>query len=132
MRRKRVSRETEGTDPELSAYVDLAVRRAEERYDKRVSTKAWLLPARCSLVMGGEQCKGLPVRIQDGSARRLAGDRFVKHGRQILTLLKRGVEGADGDYGPSSLDLGGRPDVPREANAISILDIIDVHGDTAA
>lgn len=73
-------------------------------------------------------CNFLPVRVENGTARRFAGDGFVKDGRQILALLERSVEGTDGDYGPGGLDLGGGPDVPGEADAIAILDIIDVHG----
>lgn len=70
----------------------------------------------------------LPVRVENGTARRFAGDGFVEDGGQILALLERRVEGTDGNYGPGSLDLGRGPDVPGETNAIAIFDIIDVHG----
>jgi hypothetical protein len=75
-----------------------------------------------------KQASHSPVRVEHGSAGGLAGDGLVEDGGQVLALLERGVEGADGDYGPGCLDLGRGPYVPGEANAIAILDIIDIHG----
>lgn len=72
--------------------------------------------------------RDLPVGVEYSSAGRFAGDGFIEDRRQILALLERCVKGADGDYGPGSFDLGRGPDIPGEADAISVLDIIDVHG----
>lgn len=70
----------------------------------------------------------LPVRVEDSSTRRLASDGLVKNRREILTLLERGVKSGNGNYSPGGLYLGRGPNVPGEADAIAILDIIDVHG----
>ena len=93
---------------------------------KRVCQYAVRVISTCS---ENDGVSNLPVRVEDCTAGRFAGDGFVEDGRKIFALLERGVEGADGDYGPGSLDLGRRPDVPGKANAIAIFDIIDVHGD---
>ncbi|RKO83088.1 hypothetical protein BDK51DRAFT_47688, partial [Blyttiomyces helicus] len=62
-----------------------------------------------------------PKGVEDRPARHLASDGLVSECRDALALLERGVEGADGDDHAGGLESRGRPDVPREANAIAIL-----------
>lgn len=41
--------------------------------------------------------EGSPVGIEDGTARRLAGDGLVENSREVIPSLERGVESRDRD-----------------------------------
>lgn len=85
-----------------------------------------LLPPLASASVPPARIIDSPVRVQHRPARRFTSDGLIKDGGQVLTLLERGVERADGHDGASSFDTGRRPYVPRETHAIPVLYVVHV------
>lgn len=77
----------------------------------------------------------LPQRVEHGSAGcTTAQNRFVLDGRQVGPLLQRGEQGRHRDHHAGCLQSAGRPHVPTEAHAITLLVLSNVlwegcHGD---
>ena len=74
---------TEGADPELSSNVDLAV--SEEVLS---SERGFVNTLRAIEILS----KCIPVGVENGTARRFAGNWLVQHGRKIFTLLQRRIK----------------------------------------
>lgn len=68
----------------------------------------------------------LTVRIQHGLAV-LAGDWRILHQSHVLNLFHGRVHAANGHNDPGLADLVAGPEVPRKADAIFLLSLIEVH-----